>query len=452
MAKKYPGRTVLVWDHGLFLDALAVPLAKDFGRVLFHVPWQNGYPRSNAPTIGTGIPGIERVLNPWAYYDEIDLWVFPDVYEGDLQEFLAKQGKRVWGCRGGEILEVDRVASKEHSKQLGIDIGNYTAVDGLDALREHLKTHDDQYVKVSAFRGDTETFHAPNYKHAEPQLDELEHNLGAKKKIMQFIVEDAINDAIEVGYDGYVIDGKYAKSAILGVEVKDKAYVGRTMRYERLPERVRDVNAKLAATLKDFDYRGFISTELRLTADGKAYLIDPCCRMGSPPGELYGVWIDNLAEIIWEGAQGIVVEPEYTAKYGAMCLLLSDWADSNWQQVEFPAKYRDNVKLRNFCIIDGSYLVVPQWTGMPEIGAVVAVADTAKAAIEQVRTIAAEVHGHSIEKPCDALDQGLADLKEVSGPEPAPPTRLERDAETLRRRGKISEKAYERLTRKAAGA
>src|SRR5215831_14647355 len=97
--KKYADRTALVFDHGLFIDAIALPLAKDFGRVLVHVPWQNGYPRSNAPTIGTGIDGIERVLQPWApdYFDAIDLFVFPDVYEGDLQEYLVSQGKRVWG-------------------------------------------------------------------------------------------------------------------------------------------------------------------------------------------------------------------------------------------------------------------------------------------------------------------------------------------------------------------
>jgi hypothetical protein len=449
MAKKYPGRTALIFDHGLFVDALAVPLAKDFGRVLVHIPWQNGYPRSNAPTIGTGIAGIERVLNPWDYYDEIDLWVFPDVYEGDLQQFLVDQGKRVWGCRHGERLETDRQASKEHSKHLGIDIGNYTVVRGLGALRDHLHTHDDQYVKVSAFRGDTETFHAPNYQHAETQLDELEHNLGAKKKLIEFIVEDAINDAIEVGYDGVCIDGNFPATAALGVEVKDKAYVGKVMRYDRLPEKVKDCNAKLAPVLKGFGYRGFISTELRCKGD-KAYLIDPCARMGSPPGELYGLWIANLAEMIYEGAGGIVIEPEYTGKFGAMCLLLSDWADSNWQQVEFPEKYKDNVKLRNCCIIDGEHYVVPQWTGMPEIGAVVAVADSAQAAMEQVKTIADEVHGHSIEKPCDALEDAWNDLKEIMGPEPKPPSRLERRAERMLKAGKISQTAYDKMVAKAS--
>ena len=449
MAKKrYGDKTLLCYDHGLFLH-LARVLAKDFGRVLYYVPWESGYPRSNIPRIGDGFAEIERVLSPWSHYDEIDCWCFPDCYEGDLQDFLVSQGKRVWGCRSGEFLELDRVASKEHSKELGIDIGNYEAVIGTDALKEYLKRHDDVYLKLSSYRGDTETMHIPNFAAGEIQIDELERNLGAKKKVMEFVVEDAINDAIEVGWDGYVIDGKYPKNAILGVEMKDKAYVGKTMKYERLPERVRDVNAKLAPTLQKVGYRGFLSTELRCTDDGKAYLIDPCTRMGSPPGELYGIWIANLAEIIWEGSQGILIEPEYTAKYGAMCLLLSDWADSNWQQVEFPDKYKDNVILRNSTIIHGESYVIPTWVGMPEIGAVVAVADTAKEAMEQVKAIAEEVHGHSIEKPVDALEQAHEDLKEISGPEPAPPTRLERNADKLRSKGRISQKAYDKMVEKA---
>jgi hypothetical protein len=60
------------------------------------------------------------------------------------------------------------------------------------------------------------------------------------------------------------------------------------------------------------------------------------------------------------------------------------------------------------------------------------------------------VHGHSIEKPVDALEQAHEDLKEISGPEPAPPTRLERSAGTLRTKGRISQKAYDKMVEKAS--
>src|SRR4029077_14457061 len=100
-------RTCLVWDNGLFIE-MAVTLAKDFGRVIYFAPWVSGYPRSNALRIGEGLPGVARVSSPWPYFDEVDLWVFPDVYDGPVQEFLVKQGKRVWGTRMGEELELDR--------------------------------------------------------------------------------------------------------------------------------------------------------------------------------------------------------------------------------------------------------------------------------------------------------------------------------------------------------
>jgi hypothetical protein len=441
--ESHKDRTICVVDNGLFLE-IAITLSKHFGRVLYYAAWTNGYPKSNALRIGQGIKGIERVASPWPYFDEIDLWVFPDVYEGELQEHLVKMGKRVWGCRMGEELELDRVASKEHCKSIGIDIGPYEVITGLDPLREFLKKHDDQWVKISATRGDMETFHAKTYELAEPRLDELEHNLGAKKKIMEFIVEQGINPAIETGYDGYCIDGRYPKGAMTGVEIKDEAYVLKTTRYADLPEPVRKVNDLLKPTLKDYGYRGFISTEVRCTEDGGAYLIDPTTRAGSPPSELYQMMISNLADIIWYGADGILIEPEFKSKWGAELLLISEWADQNWQHISFPEAIRENVKLRNMTMIEGEYYVIPQWTGSPEIGAVVAMGDTADEAIEECKRLAEMVDGHSLDKPIDALDMAKEQLDKILGPD-KPKSKAEQRAEALKAKGKISDKQYDKM-------
>ncbi len=436
-------KTALVWDNGIFTE-IAVTLSKTFGRVLYYVPWTSGMPKSNALLIGEGIDGIERVASPWAHYDEIDLWVFPDVYEGDLQEWLVSQGKRVWGCRMGAELEIDRPKSKEASKKLGIDIGPYKVIKGLDALRKHLKANNDQWVKISGTRGDMETFGAKTYAKVEPRLDELEHNMGALKKIMQFTVEEGINDAVETGYDGYVIDGKFPKAAMTGVEVKDEAYLMKTIRWSELPDQVRSVNEKLAPALKRYGYRGFISTEVRCTKDGKAYLIDPCCRAGSPPNELYQVMMTNMAEAMWFGAGGTVIEPEFKAKWGAEVLLISEWADENWMHVSFPEDVRENVKLRNFCVIEGEYYVIPQWTGSAEIGAVVALGDTPDEAIEECKRICDLVEGHLLDKPIDALDVAREQLEQVLG-EDKPETKEQRKARELHKAGKISDRQLDRM-------
>jgi hypothetical protein len=443
----YKDKCCLVYDHGLFVE-LAITLSKEFGRVLYYAPWENGYPKSNALRIGTGIKGIERVPEIWSHLDDIDLFVFPDVYEGALQKRLAETGKRVWGCRMGEELELDRVASKEHCAALGIDIGPWELIVGLDNLRKFLKSNPDQWVKISATRGDMETFHAESYELIEPRLDELEHNLGATKKIIEFIVEANLEPATEIGYDGFTIDGRFAKNAMVGVEVKDKAYASRTMLYRDLPDTLKSVNDKLASTLKEYKYRGFYSSEVRVTPDGKAYLIDPCARCGSPPSELYQMMITNLADILWHGSDGMVIEPEYAKRFGAEVLLLSDWADKNWQQVEFPESIREHVKLRNMTIIEGDYYVIPQWSGMPEIGAVVAMGDTQDEAIEECKRMAGMVEGYSIEKPCEALDQARDELNEYLGEE-KPKSKTQRKAEALAKRGAISDKALAKMSAEA---
>jgi hypothetical protein len=280
----YSKLTCCVIETGLHTE-LAVTLAKSFGKVFYYSAWEQPFPRSNAILVGQGLPGVTRIDSIWPVLDDIDLFVFPDIYHGTLQVYLAKIGKRVWGCRLGENLETIRGLSKKWLRDVGLEVGPYRQIRGLENLRDYLKEHDDQYVKTGKTRGDFETFHAPTYRLIESRLDELEHSLGAKKSIAEFVVEAPINDAIEVGYDGFTIGGKYAEKALYGVEVKDTAYLGQVVPYRSLPNGVQFVNSKLSGMFRDWNYRGFFSSEIRLKG-GKPYLIDPCCRLGSPPGEV----------------------------------------------------------------------------------------------------------------------------------------------------------------------
>lgn len=412
---RYKSKTVCVVDNGLFVE-LAITLAKDFGRVLYFMPWTSGYPNSNILLPGVGLPGIERIDSFWPLLDEIDLFVFPDVYEGPLQEFLEKRmGKRVWGARCGDELELFRADSKKHLEKIGIDIGSWALVKGIGELRKFLEKNDDQWVKISRTRGDFETFHSVNYGLSKPKIDELEHQLGAKGAIMEFIVEEAINDAAEVGYDGYTIDGQYPKTAMFGIEIKDRGLVMKVMPYNSLPEEVRSVNEKLAPTFRDYGYRGFFSSEIRLQKDRIPYVIDPCCRMGAPPNEIMLELVSNWADIIWHGAMGELVEPVFEAKYAAELLLISDWADEHWLPLDFPPALRSRVKLRYATRIGGKYYCVPQACKHPEIGAVVGLGDTMDDAIADVTKIAGKVKGFYLEtfpESLDAAQEQIAKLKD----------------------------------------
>lgn len=401
-------RTLLCYDNGLFTSwaERLGPLREGFGRVLLYVPWKDAFPKSNWFSIGDGLPGVEKVTDFFDVIDEVDCFFFPDVYDGDLQEHLRDLGKPVWGSGKGEELELYRWETKKLLKEIGLPVQPVERIIGLDALREHLKENDDKYIKTSMMRGDFETFHHIRYDLSEPRLDELEHKLGARKQTKEFIVEDSISPALEVGFDGYCIDGEFNDPSILGVEEKDVAYIGVVQPYKQFPEKVRYVNEKLAPILKEYKYRNFFSSEIRLGRDKEPYLTDPCCRAGSPPSEVYQESFSNWADIVWAGAHGEMVKPKPIAKYAVEALIHSSWADQNDEAVRFPEKIDQWVKLRNVARLNGVRYIMPQSVGLPEIGAVVGIDDTLLGAIKKVKSYADQIEGYD-------LDIKLKDIESV---------------------------------------
>jgi len=409
-------KTIMVVDNGLFVE-ISKTLAKTFKRVLLYVRWEGSFPKSNQYVIGQGIEGVERVYNIYEYIDEVDIFCFPDIYDGQLQLHLESLGKLVFGGRMAEEMELYRHAMKEHMKKVGLYVTNYEIVTGVDNLIDYLKQHPNVFVKQNITRGDFETFHSKNYLLIEPVVEELSHKLGAIRHTKEFIVEDAYDNAVETGMDCYCIDGQFPSRTLAGIEVKDCGYVGKMVNYSKLPECITDFNDKMSSTMKDFGYKGFFSTEIRVSKKLPPYMLDFCARAGSPPNELYQYMYKNLAEIIWYGAKGILIDPITEHKYGVECLIHSAWSDMNWQAISFPKKYRDNIKLRNACVVNGRYYCAPQSSGLVEMGAVVTTGNTLKEAIDEMHKIAETVEGHYIEIKLDSLDKAQEEfdkLKEMN--------------------------------------
>jgi hypothetical protein len=403
-------KSCLIWDNGIFFE-LSLQLAKQFGKVVYFNPWQSSFPKSNQTLIGTGFNEVETTNNFFDYVDDVDIIVFPDVYQGGVSSFLAERGHKVWASMRGEELEMYRRQSKEYMSKLGIPIGMWVSVVGISALRDYLKTHDNQYVKISLTRGDMETFHSENYKIVESKLDDLEKTLGAKKFITEFIIEEAIEPAVEIGTDTYCIDGVFPSGGLCGIEVKDKGYVCQYKDFNDMPEQVTSYNKLIAPTLKKYGYRNFISSELRVTPDLIPYMIDPTMRAGSPPSEIYINMYDNLADIIWNGAQGICIDPIVSKKYAVQAILTSSWvAEGNWQVVQFPAELRDNIKFKYLTQINGDMYVIPQYDGHSEIGALVCTGDTLQEAIDSAKDMAKEIKAFDIDVHVEAIEQGLGEL------------------------------------------
>lgn len=397
-------KSCCVTDFGLFME-LARTLSRLFGKVFYHYYYKNPFPTSNPSLVGTGFPEIEVVEDLRDTLKECDLYVFPDTYLPDVQEGLLADGKLVFGSRDGDELELFRHDAKQHMEDLGIPVGEYELVKGMDALRQYLKEHNDQFVKCSYHRGDFETFEAPSYKYIESKLDSIEQGLGVKKYWQEFIVEKAIPDAVEIGYDGFCIDGQFPPQSLTGIETKSKGYVGQMLAYEKNPAQIREFNEKISGTLKKYSYRNFFSTEIRINKKKEWFILDPCMRAGNPPLFTELEFYDNLAEIIWEGAQGRVVKPTSKYKWAAQLQLMSDWADTNQVMVEFPEKIRPNIKLINGMKYQGNYYIIPQVYKMTSIGAVVAYGQSMNEAIENCKKLAEQVKGYFVECDPSALDK-----------------------------------------------
>ena len=410
-------KTVCHVDQGLFTHVTEM-LTRHFGRVLLHNPtWKTEFASSNRVYIGDGIPGVERVEDFWDIKDDVDLFVFSDILYGDWQDELVRQGKRVWGSRRADELELNRWEFKQDilKGELNMPVQPMQKIIGLPKLREFLKNpkNSPKYIKISQTRGDMESRKHINYAISRSWMDELAHRFGPLVDDMEFIVEDPIDATIEVGYDGYNIDGKYPDPAICGYEVKDAGYIGTVLPYSKLPDPLRYVNDKMAPVLKTYGYRGNLSTEIRVGKDGKYYYIDPCCREGSPPSQVLCELISNWGEIMWEGADGKLVAPVAAAKYGIQAFIYSERCDKHWTCYSFPKQLKRWFKFSYLCMIDGNTYTIPQNLGMSAMGSIVAIDDDLTGAIGKLVEYNDKLEGDGLDVRIDSLPKAVKEIHDA---------------------------------------
>lgn len=409
-------KTICFIDNGLFFSFCQL-IARAFKKAYYYSPYASAFVHSRVLTVGRGFPDIEKTRTPLALADsgKIDLFACFDLFHDDLQVHLAKQGHRVWGARWGEELELFRWETRQVLKDVGLPTLPAEHVVGMKALRSYLKANKDKWIKNSMNNGgraDMETWHHETYDLSEPRLDQFEYDLGALKHVYEFIVEDSYPKAVEIGFDGFCIDGQYPSVAMTAYEVKGVGMIGTLVNYPQLSAPVRTVNEKLAPIFKGYDYRGFLSTEIRWGKEKKPYLIDPCCRAGSPSNELLQCMIGNWPEIVWHGAEGKVIQPKQLYKFGAVAMAYAEQSGTNWQAVNYPKSIEQWVKMRNPTIIEGQRYAVPQ--GQPQnIAGIVGAGNTLEDAIQMMVDNAKQVKGDrvtielgSIDKAIDVIEKG----------------------------------------------
>jgi hypothetical protein len=319
-----------------------------------------------------------------------------------------------------EELELDRVKSRDLLKSLNLPVNPYEKIYGMLALREYLKTHEDQWIKINKLRGITETFHSPDYDLIESYLDDLEQKLGGRKETFLFLVEGAFKEEmVEVGIDLQVTDGMYPRIVMAGIEIKDCGYIGIVRPYEELPECMRIVTDKLADAFSKYGSRGSFSDEIRVPKTLESYMIDFTTRQPFPPSPMQWFMYGNIAMMYKEIAEGRVCDPMLRKEeeiYGVEVIITSDWAEDHLQAIRIPKEIRDNVFLKNYTMKEGKedlYYVIPQPFELQEIGSVVESGKTRDEAIEKVKKVCEQIKGIKLHFNVEALDKAQGEIEKL---------------------------------------
>lgn len=395
--------TALVIDTGVF-QHIARRVAREFNKVWYWSPWEIAFPRLKDDLICDGYDEVERVESIEEVKSQCDLFIFPDIGYADLQVELQESGKAVWGCRHADELEANRGKFlKVLATETDLPVPEHEKLKGVTNLRLFLKDKENYYIKVNTYRGDFETCKFRNMDSDEHLLDQWAVKLGPLKEEFVFYAFAHIDTEIEDGIDTYCIDGRWPNRVMHGMECKDSAFIGCFQNYDDVPEETRCANDAFGPILEKYGYRGAFSTEVRITKDKESFFIDPTCRFPSPPSQCQCEMIGNLGDIIWQGANGNLIEPDEVAQFGAQAIFKVD--RDEWGVFEIPKELDPWVKIAFSCKHEGRICVPPDPQGVEEIGWVVGIGDTMEGAIESLRE-----HKDAMPDGCHVQFQSLADL------------------------------------------
>lgn len=403
--------TACVADYGTFIS-VAEKLGERMKKVYYYGLTESEYHDIRECIIGTGLPNVERLDDPLDpdILDTIDLFVFPDIGFGGLQKHLRSIGKAVWGHMGATDLELYRTDFLDILHDVGLPTIHSETVVGVTALGQYLRKHPNTWIKINRFRGNMETWgHDESWGPTQRTLDSLAVIFGGAKEHVIFAVQDNIKSDFELAYDGWCIDGKFPSHSFQGYEKKNQLYLGTIVADKDLPEEITVVNEAFAKILADYGYRNWWGTEIRVR-DGIPYFIDPTTRMSGLCGEHQMESFTNFADIIWQGANGNLIQPEFAWKFVAEATLHydSDTTDeaigSEWKTLDIPKEVLRWVKMYHYCKLDGLYHFTSD--GSDEVGVVLGKGDSVQASIKNLAEHLEMLKG----QPVHAKTVGFASL------------------------------------------
>lgn len=383
---------------------LAARMARDT-EVAYYSSWLNAFPQSQEMAPGSGIKNVTRVNDPIQFMldNNASCVIVADQYLESYQELADAMELPALGPGRGTKLEQDRWLLKEYLEQHKLPVGPAVLIEGIDALEGYLRENDDKYIKVSTFRGDLETYHHETWDKTRPEFYRWALKFGALGKRIQFIVEDPIPDAKELGVDTYFRKGRFVLPCYYGQEIKDAGYVG--YRIDQFDKGTKPIMDALAKYFAQSGYDWFFSNEMRIK-DGDYYMTDATCRIPSPPGGAMMAAMKNFTAFMLKNE-----EPEKLPEYICEIILKSDVPSKGWMGVDIPKGMKDRVMMHNYCEVDGKTWAIPHDAKYVEFGSACgwgSLEDACQMALETAQAIKADglyFDDHVLEKAQEALGE-----------------------------------------------
>jgi len=402
--------TLTLVDSGLFTE-LAIRLAREITTVRSHCPWYAEFPTINDRAIGSGFGEVEWVEDPYRdeIFDTTDAYCFPDIFRAGEQQLIARCGKPIWGSRIGDELETKRVAFREFQKELKMPVPESQVIQGWTALCDFLKDHGHCFVKTtSKIRGSMETKEFFDFEQAEYWLWSLRLKLGCGGEDVLFLVEEPIEVKFETGIDTYCVNGKFPKTPMQGIEVKGKLILSSAQTNSDTPKPLDEALSILAPELERRKYCNFISAEFR-----GDILTDLCARAPNPGIGVEMEMIRNIGEIVFRGAHGELVEPDYEYEFGIQAAIFHDDDQELPKQFRIPDDKRRWIKLMEFCKRDELYQIVPRPPFGQKIGWLLGVGNTIEEAANHLKENSEAFKDYPFDIKLDALADALKQAHEM---------------------------------------
>jgi hypothetical protein len=404
-----------VIDRGTFFP-VAERLARDAREVIYHRPNGQQFETLGELCLGDGHEGVRWVEEFWPEINTIDCFVVPDCRDAGLQLYLESQGFRVWGSKTASSLEQKRGLWLDQCEKLGLPMPRTHRIKGLENLRVFLRERkgDPCFVKISRLRGDMETWEAKEPPQIDNELDRLAIRFGRLASGIVFYVQEPIKTNIESGSDTYNVWGNYPDEVIIGYEKKDKSYFATVKKQQDMPEEVWSPMRALSKVLGEARYANFISSEIRI-ADEQSFWLDPCLRCPSPAGEEQLEMLSNFSEIVWRGADGELVQPEWAGRFCGEALIECRGHRDSWSSITVPEEVQRWVKLYACAYYDGSFHQPPCHgdKGDKDVGCAVAIGDTPQEVLDGLKAVGEALKDQPVDLHIEPLAALFKEIQEA---------------------------------------